>query len=445
MVSLKNPMITMVMNMNVLTKEQMEQMIDAIEEVKFYDNYPAIIVAEEESSTQYSKDTVALEADGFHTYHVHGGYGLGCFPVHEEFLGFFTGNISDEQLEAVSTWILQIYSDMQEWMRENERLGIDKSLIENVRGMIAYEIEILEDGFHPIFLDQLVTKRIYIGGYHDPSSYGSHQSKYLDVDYINESYHRHVITDIRHGGNGQGCFDVWDEHYGVWYDDQYIGVVYNTLRKWKNMEKEFFSAVTKLSVDYYTPEEGEIVILKNGLIKSSTKDDGRYEGITVFVEFDRMSRSGNPVYRKIGDALVSAIWLRWEEEVETSSKRFLHLYSYTPWFGSGTEAKSRLMKFPGWSASLEYYGHDIRRGDVMNIEDCLTREIFNEGCFIPGDREEEIMLILSDKDIVKEKITQLKIKMNLLYLEDLLNWEDLDPEEEAILEEMFAEEVVEEM
>ena len=81
----------------------------------------------------------------------------------------------------------------------------------------------------------------------------------------------------------------------------------------------------------------------------------------------------------------------------------------------------------------------------MNIEDCLTREIFNEGCFIPGDREEEIMLILSDKDIVKEKITQLKIKMNLLYLEDLLNWEDLDPEEEAILEEMFAEEVVEEM
>lgn len=440
MVSLKNPMITMVMNMNVLTKKQIKQIINAIEEVKFYNNYPAIIVAEEESSTQYSKDTVALEADGFHTYHVHGGYGLGCFPVHEEFLGFFTGNISDEQLEAVSTWILQIYSDMQEWMRENERLGIDKSLIENVRGMIAYEIEILEDGFHPIFLDQLVTKRIYIGGYHDPSSYGSHQSKYLDVDYINESYHRHVITDIRHGGNGQGCFDVWDEHYGAWYDDQYIGVVYNTLRKWKNMEKEFFSAVTKLSVDYYTPEEGEIVILKNGLIKSSTKDDDRYEGITVFVEFDRMSRSGNPVYRKIGDALVSAIWLRWEEEVETSSKRFLHLYSNF-WFRNETEEKSRLMKFPGWSSALEDYVYDIRIGDVISVEDIIVEEIFNEGMFIPGGREEEIMCLLTDKTVVEEKLLQLKIKRNLQNLEGLfLHWLMEDDEEEVIMA-MFEEEI----
>ena len=435
MVSLKNPMITMVMNMNVLTKKQIKQIINTIEKMKFYDNYSAIIVAEEESSTQYSKDTVTLEADGFHTYHVHGGYGLGCFPVHEEFLGFFTGNISDEQLEAVSTWILEIYSDMQEWMRENERLGIDKSLIENVRGMISYEIEILEDGFHPIFLDQLVTKRIYIGGYHDPSSYGSHQSKYLDVDYINESYHRHVITDIRHGGNGQGCFDVWDEHYGAWYDDQYMGVVYNTLRKWKNMEKEFFSAVTKLSVDYYAPEEGEIVILKNGLIKSSTKDDGRYEGITVFVEFDRMSRSGNPVYKRTGDALISAVWLRWEEEVETSSKRFLHLYSNS-WFGNETEGKSRLMKFPGWSSALEDYVYDIRIGDVISVEDVIVEEIFNEGMFTPGDREEEIMCLLTDKTVVEEKLLQLKIKRNLQNLEGLfLHWLMEDDEEEVIMED----------
>lgn len=426
--------------MNILTKEQMEQMIDEIEEMGFYEEYPTIVLASEESDSSYSEDTAGLEADGFHTYHVHGGYGLGCFPVHEESLGFFTGNISDEQLEAVSTWILQIYSDMQEWMRENERLGINKSLIENVRGMIAYEIEILEDGFHPIFLDQLVTKRIYIGGYHDPSSYGSHQSNYLDVDYINESYHRHVITDIRHGGNGQGCFDVWDSRYGAWYDDQYIGVVYNTLKKWKHMEREFFSAVTKVSVDYYTPEEGEIVILKNGIIKSSTKDDGRYEGITVFVKFDRFSRSGNPVYKRTGDALISAVWLRWEEEVETSSKRFLHLYSYSSWENE-TEEKSRLMRFPGWSSKLEDYVYDIRIGDVISVEDIIVEEIFNEGMFIAGDSEEEIILVLTDKAIVEEKVLQLKIKRNLQNLEGLFfHWIMEDDEEEEIMA-MFEEEI----
>lgn len=390
----------MVMNMNVLTKEQMEQMIDAIEEVKFYDNYPAIIVAEEESSTEYSHDVVKLETDGFHTYHTHGGYGLGCFPVHEEYIGLFVGAISSEQMEEVSTWILQIYSDMQEWMRENEKLGIDKSLIENVRGLISYEINILEDSFHPIFLDQLVVKRLYIGGYHDPSSYGSHQSKYLDVDYVGESYHRHVITDIRHGGNGQGCFDVWDSRYGAWYDDQFMGVVYNTLRKWKDMERAFFSSKTTLYVDYYDPTNDEIVILKNGITKSSAKNDGDYEDVTVFVQFNRMSRSGNPVYRKIGDTLASAIWLRWEEEVETSSKRFLQLYSYSSW-GNETEEKSRLMKFPGWSSKLENYAYDIRRGDVISVEDIIVEEIFNEGMFIPEDREEEIMEMF-EEEIVGE-------------------------------------------
>lgn len=297
--------------MKELTKEQIKKMVEEIEEIGFYQKYENVTLNSTESDSGYSEDTAGLEADGFHTYHVHSGYGLGCFPVHEEYLGFFTGDIADEQLEEVSIWISQIHADMKKWKEANSKLGIDKDLIRNVRGMISYEIEILEDSFHPIFLDQLVVKPIYIGGYHDPSSYGSHQSNYLDVDY-NESYHRHVITNICHGGNGQGCFDVWNSRYGVWYDDQYLGVVYNTLRKWKNMEKEFFSVVTKLSVDYYAPEEGEIVILKNGLIKSSTKDDGRYEGITVFVEFDRMSRSGNPVYKKVGDTLTSAVWLRWE-------------------------------------------------------------------------------------------------------------------------------------
>lgn len=427
--------------MNVLTKEQMKQMIDAIEEVKFYDNYPAIIVAEEESSTEYSHDVVKLETDGFHTYHTHGGYGLGCFPVNEEYLGMFVGGITGEKMEEVSAWILKIYSDMQEWMRENEKLGIDKSLIENVRGLISYEIEILEDAFHPIFLDQLVVKRIYIGGYHDPSSYGSHQSNYLDVDYINESYHRHVITDIRHGGNGQGCFDVWDYRYGAWYDDQYMGIVYNTLMKWKRMEEEFFSSKTTLYVDYYDPTNDEIVILKNGITKSSAKNDGDYEDVTVFVQFNRMSRSGNPVYRKIGDTLASAVWLRWEEEVETSSKRFLQLYSYSFW-GNETEEKSRLMKFPGWSSKLENYAYDIRRGDVISVEDIIVEEIFNEGMFIPGDREEEIMCLFTDKGIVEEKVIQLKIKRNLQNLEGLfLHWLMEDDEEEVIME-MVEEEIV---
>ena len=333
---------------------------------------------------------------------------------------------------------------MKEWMKENEKLGVDLGLIENTRGMIEYEIEILEDSFHPIFLNKINVKGIYIGGFDDPSSYGSHESRYLEIDYVDiygeQSYNKHLITSICHGGNGRGCFDVWDYRYGAWYDSEYIGVVYNTLRKWKNMEKEFFSAVTKLSVDYYAPEEGEIVILKNGLIKSSTKDDGRYEGITVFVEFDRMSRSGNPVYRKIGDALVSAIWLRWEEEVETSSKRFLHLYSNS-WFGNETEEKSRLMKFPGWSSALEDYVYDIRIGDVISVEDVIVEEIFNEGMFIPGDREEEIMCLLTDKTVVEEKLLQLKIKRNLQNLEGLfLHWLMEDDEEEVIMA-MFEEEI----
>lgn len=316
MVSLKNPNKKIGDNMKTKTqKDQIKQMAEEIEAMGFYEEYPSIVVNEEYSQETYSNDVVKLETDGFHTYHTHGGYGLGCFPVNEEYLGMFVGDITGEKIEEVSAWILQIYSDMQEWMKENERLGVDLGLIENTRGMIAYEIEILEDSFHPIFLDQMNVKSIYIGGYHDPSSYGSHESRYLDVDYINESYHRHVITDICHGGNGRGCFDVWDEHYGIWYDSEYLGVVYNTLRKWKRMEREFFSAVTKLSVDYYDPQEDEIVILRNGIIKSSTKDDGRYEGITVFVEFDRMSRSGNPVYRKIGDALVSAIWMKKRDEL----------------------------------------------------------------------------------------------------------------------------------
>lgn len=434
----------MVMNMNVLTKEQMEQMVEEIEEIGFYQKYENVTLNSTESDSGYSEDTAGLETDGFHTYHVHSGYGLGCFPVHEEYLGFFTGDIADEQLEAVSTWILQIYSDMQEWMRENERLGIDKSLIENVRGLISYEINILEDSFHPIFLNKMNVKRIYIGGYHDPSSYGSHESRYLEIDYVDiygeQSYNQHLITSICHGGNGRGCFDVWDYRYGAWYDDQYMGIVYNTLMKWKRMEEEFFSSKTTLYVDYYDPTNEEIVILKNGITKSSAKNDGDYEDITVFVKFDRMSRSGNPVYRKIGDTLASAIWLRWEEEVETSSKRFLQLYSYSSW-GNETEEKSRLMKFPGWSSKLEDYVYDIRIGDVISVEDIIVEEIFNEGCFIPEDREEDIILVLTDKVIVEEKLLQLKIKRNLQNLEGLfLHWLMEDDEEEVIMA-MFEEEI----
>lgn len=440
MVSLKNPMITMVINMNVLTKEQMKEMVEEIEEIGFYQKYENVTLNSTESDSGYSEDTAGLEADGFHTYHVHSGYGLGCFPVHEEYLGFFTGDIADEQLEEVSIWISQIHADMKKWKEANSKLGIDKDLIRNVRGVISYEIEILEDAFHPIFLDQLVVKRVYIGGYHDPSSYGSHQSNYLDVDYINESYHRHVITDIRHGGNGQGCFDVWDSRYGAWYDDQYMGIVYNTLMKWKHMEEEFFSSKTTLYVDYYDPTNEEIVILKNGITKSSAKNDGDYEDITVFVKFDRFSRSGNPVYKRTGDALISAVWLRWEEEVETSSKRFLQLYSYSSW-GNETEEKSRLMKFAGWSSALEDYVYDIRIGDVISVEDIIVEEIFNEGMFIAGDSEEEIMCLLTDKAVVEEKLLQLKIKRNLQNLEGLfLHWLMEDDEEEVIME-MFEEEV----
>ena len=431
--------------MNVLTKEQMEQMVEEIEEIGFYQNYENVTLNSTESDSGYSEDTAGLEADGFHTYHVHSGYGLGCFPVYEEYLGFFTGDIADEQLEEVSIWISQIHADMKKWKEANSKLGIDKDLIRNVRGMISYEIEILEFSFHPIFLNKMNVKRIYIGGYHDPSSYGSHESRYLEIDYVDiygeQSYNQHLITSICHGGNGRGSFDVWDYRYGAWYDDQYMGVVYNTLRKWKCLEEEFFSSITKLSVDYYTPEEGEIVILKNGIIKSSTKDDGRYEAITVFVEFNRFSRSGNPVYKKVGDTLTSAVWLRWEEEVETSSKRFSQLYSYSFW-GNETEEKSRLMKFPGWSSKLEDYAYDIRRGDVISVEDIIVEEIFNEGMFIPGDREEEIICVLIDKAIVEEKLLQLKIKRNLQNLEGLfLHWLMEDDEEEEIMA-MFEEEIV---
>lgn len=234
--------------------------IEKIEEMKFYGEYPSIIVSQKETSTSYEKDVVTLEADGFHTYHTHGGYGLGCFPVHEEYLGMFIGDIEDKKMEEVAEWISLIYSDMEEWLAETKKLGIDKSLIENVRGLISYEINILEDAFHPIFLDQLnVTKRIYIGGYCDPSSYGSHESRYLNIDHVNESWHKHVMTDVCHGGNGRGCFDTWDERYGAWYDNQYLGVVYNTLRKWKRMEREYFSSIKTLKVDYYDPQEDEIV------------------------------------------------------------------------------------------------------------------------------------------------------------------------------------------
>ena len=303
MVSLKNPIKNMVINMR---KTEMSNKIEKIEEMKFYGEYPSIIVNEKETSSEYEKDIVVLEADGFHTYHTHGGYGLGCFPVHEEYLGMFVGDISGEKMEEVYEWVSQIHSDMKEWMKENEKLGVDMGLIENTRGLIAHEISIMED-FHPMFLNTFGEVKIYIGGYDDPSSYGSHESRYLSVDYINESWNQHIITDVCRGGNGRGCFDVWEEMYGIYYDSEYLGVVYNTLKKWKNMEREYFSSIKTLSVDYYTPEEGEIVILKNGIVKSSTKDDGRYKGITVFVEFDRFSRSGNPVYKKVGDTLTSAV------------------------------------------------------------------------------------------------------------------------------------------
>lgn len=234
MVSLKNPIKNMVINMKALTKEQIKQMAEEIEEMGFYEEYPSIVVNEEETSSEYSHDVVKLETDGFHTYHTHGGYGLGCFPVNEEYLGMFVGDITGEKMEEVSAWISSIYSDMKEWMKENEKLGIDLGLIENTRGMIEYEIDILEDSFHPIFLNKINVKSIYIGGYNDPSPYGSHESRYLEID-------QDLITSICHGGNGRGCFDVWDYRYGAWYDSEYLGVVYNTLKKWKRMEREYFS------------------------------------------------------------------------------------------------------------------------------------------------------------------------------------------------------------
>ena len=51
--------------------------------------------------------------------------------------------------------------------------GINMDLIENVRGVVEYEIRILEDAFHPIFLDEVAFESIYIGGYDDLSPYGS--------------------------------------------------------------------------------------------------------------------------------------------------------------------------------------------------------------------------------------------------------------------------------
>lgn len=299
MVSLKNPIKNMVINMKALTKEQIKQMAEEIEKMGFYEEYPSIVVNEEEETSSYSHDVVKLETDGFHTYHTHGGYGLGCFPVNEEYLGMFVGDITGEKMEEVSAWISSIYSDMKEWMKENEKLGVDLGLIENTRGMIEYEINILEDSFHPIFLNKMNVESIYIGGYCDPSSYGSHESRYLEIDYGEQSY-KHLITSICHGGNGRGCFDVWDYRYGAWYDSEYIGVVSNTLKKWKRMEREYFSSIKTLKVDYYDPQEDEIVILRNGIIKSSTKNGGEFEYITIFVEFDRFSRSGNPVYKRTG-------------------------------------------------------------------------------------------------------------------------------------------------
>lgn len=433
-----------IMNLANVKWQEIKEMTKEIENSGYFGEYPSVVLNEKETSSEYSHDVAKLEVDGFHTYHTHGGYGAGCFPVNEEYLGFFVGEISGEEINKVSKWVSQIHSDMKEWVTENKKLGIDTSLIENVRSMIAYEIEILEDSFHPIFLNKMNVKRIYIGGHHDPSSYGSHESRYLEIDYVDiygeQSYNQHLITSICHGGNGQGCFDVWDYRYGAWYDSEYLGVTYNTLKKWKNMEREYFSSIKTLKADYYDPQEDEVVILRNGVVKSSTKDGGEFEYITIFVEFDRFSRSGNPVYKRTGDALISAVWLRWEEEVETSSKRFLHLYSNS-WFGNETEEKSRLMKFPGWSSALEDYVYDIRIGDVISVEDIIVEEIFNEGMFIPGDREEEIMCLFTDKAIVEEKVLQLKIKRNLQNLEGLfLHWLMEDDEEEIIME-MVEEEI----
>ena len=448
MVSLKNPIKNMVINMRMsVSKTEMSNKIEKIEEMKFYGEYPSIIVNEKETSSEYEKDIVSLETDGFHTHHTHGGYGLGCFPVHEEYLGMFVGDISGEKMEQVSTWINSIYSDMEEWLSNNAKLGVDVKLIKNVRSMIEYEVGILEDAFHPIFLDEVAFESIYIGGYDDPSPYGSHESRCMDIDYMGESYHKHVITKTTHGGNGKGCFDVTDERYGVFYDPEYLGIVYNTLRKLNRMEREFFSAVTKLSVDYYTPEEGEIVILKNGIIKSSTKDDGRYEDITIFAKFDRMSRSGNPVYKVEADCLFSSIWLRWEEEVKNSSEELLDVIR--DWgFGLTLKEKEErkreyrrnLMKFPGWFQRLGgYYGDRIKWGEINSIEDYLAREIFLDGIFIHSDREEQIMVSLSNKTIVKEKVLQLRIKANLQNLEGLFTDWELAEELEELAEEVIEE------
>lgn len=304
-----------IMNLANVKWQEIKEMTKEIENSGYFGEYPSVVLNEEETSSKYSHDVAKLEADGFHTYHTHGGYGAGCFAVSEEYLGFFVGEISGEEINKVYEWVSQIHSDMKEWKKENEQLGIDTDLIENTRGLIAHEISIMEDSFHPMFLNTFGEVRIYIGGYDDPSSYGSHESRYLSVDYINESWNQHIITDVCRGGNGRGCFNVWEEMYGIYYDSEYMGIVYNTLRKWKNMEREYFSSIKTLKVDYYDPQEDEIVILKNGVIKSSTQYGGECEYITVFVEFDRMSRSGNPIYKRIGDTLTAAIWKRWEVEM----------------------------------------------------------------------------------------------------------------------------------
>lgn len=440
----------MVMNMNVLTKEQMGQMIDEIEEMGFYEEYPTIVLSSEESKESYSKDSAKLETDGFHTYHVHSGYGLGCFPVHEEYLGLFVGNISSEQMEKVSEWISQIHADMKKWKEANSKLGVNVDLIENVRGMIEYEINILENAFHPIFLDEVTFEPIYIGGYNNPSPYGSHESRSMAISYINESYHKHVITKTTHGGNGKGCFDVNNKRYGVYYDVEYLGIVYNALRKLKRMEREFFSSITEVKTAYYNPEENEVVILKNGIVKSSQEDDGDYEDVTVFVQFDRMSRSGNPVYKKVGDTLTSAVWLRWEEEVKNSSEELLDAIRDYYW-GLGLTLKEKeerkrehrrnLMKFSGWFQRLGgYYGDRIKWGEINSIEDYLAREMFLDGIFIHSDREEQIMVSLSNKTIVKEKLLQLRIKTNLQNLEGLFTDWKLEEELGEVAEEVVEEE-----
>ena len=328
--------------------------------------------------------------------------------------------------------------------------GINMDLIENVRGVVEYEIRILEDAFHPIFLDEVAFESIYIGGYDDLSPYGSHESRRMDIDYVGESYHKHLITKISHGGNGKGCFDVTDERYGVLYDPEYLGMAYNALRKLKRMEEKFFASITELKINYYDPNEGEVVILKNGVTKSSTKDDSNYEDITVFVKFDRMSRSGNPVYKVEVDCLFSSIWLRWEEEVENSSEELLDVIRDHYW-GLGLtlkekeerkrEHRRKLMKFPGWFQRLgEYYGNRIKWGEINSIEDYLAREIFLDGIFIHSSREEEVMVSLSDKTIVKEKVLQLRIKANLQNLEGLFTDWKLEEELEELAEEVVEEE-----